>query len=81
MEICYEKNEDFYPVTPDNFRCRPCRVLWQPWRRGKGGTAEVTVKKHTTGQELIDLQKAHENGAISDEEYEKQKEAILKREK
>jgi hypothetical protein len=50
-----------------------------PGDGGKGGTAEVTVKKHTTGQELIDLQKAHENGAISDEEYEKQKEAILKR--
>jgi len=48
-----------------------------PGEGGKGGTAEVTVKKHTTGQELIDLQKAHESGAISDEEYEKQKEAIL----
>ncbi len=52
-----------------------------PGEGGKGGTAEVTVKKHTTGQELIDLQKAHENGAISDEEYEKQKEAILERKK
>ena len=52
-----------------------------PGDGGKGGTAEVTVKKHTTGQELIDLQKARENGAISDEEYEKQKEAILEREK
>ncbi len=52
-----------------------------PGEGGKGGTAEVTVKKHTTGQELIDLQKAHENGAISDEEYEKQKEAILDKQK
>ncbi|MBL7203686.1 MAG: hypothetical protein ISS63_05065 [Desulfobacteraceae bacterium] len=48
-----------------------------PGEGGKGGTAEVHVKKHTTGQELIDLQKAHESGAIDDEEYEKQKEAIL----
>ena len=48
-----------------------------PGEGGKGGTAEVTVKKHTTGQELIDLQKAHESGAIDDKEYEKQKEAIL----
>lgn len=48
-----------------------------PGEGGKGGTAEVNVKKHTTGQELIDLQKAHESGAINDEEYEKQKEAIL----
>ena len=52
-----------------------------PGEGGKGGTAEVTVKKHTTGQELIDLQKAHESGAISDEEYEKQKEAILDKQK
>ena len=44
---------------------------------GEGGKAEVNVKKHTTGQELIDLQKAHESGAINDKEYEKQKEAIL----
>lgn len=48
-----------------------------PGEGGKGGTAEVHVKKHTTGQELIDLQKAHESGAITDKEYEKQKEAIL----
>ncbi len=50
-----------------------------PGEGGKGGTAEVNVKKHTTGQELIDLQKAHESGAIDDKEYEKQKEAILDR--
>jgi len=52
-----------------------------PGEGGKGGTAEVTVKKHTTGQELIDLQKAHESGAIDDKEYEKQKEAILDKQK
>ncbi len=52
-----------------------------PGEGGKGGTAEVHVKKHTTGQELIDLQKAHESGAIDDKEYEKQKEAILDRKK
>ena len=52
-----------------------------PGEGGKGGTAEVTVKKHTTGKELIDLQKAHESGAIDDKEYEKQKEAILERQK
>ena len=48
-----------------------------PGEGGKGGTAEVNVKKHTTGQELIDLKKAHESGAINDEEYEKKKEQIL----
>ena len=48
-----------------------------PGEGGKGGTAEVNVKKQTTGQELIDLQKAHESGAIDDEEYERKKEQIL----
>ena len=48
-----------------------------PGKGGKGGTAEVHVKKHTTGQELIDLKKARESGAIDDKEYEKQKEVIL----
>ena len=51
-----------------------------PGEGGGGGTAEVKIKQHTTGQELIDLKKAYESGAITKEEYEKQKEAILERE-
>lgn len=40
----------------------------------KGGT---TVVKPTQGQELIDLQKAHETGALSDEEYERMRNEIV----
>ena len=32
----------------------------------------------TTGQQLIDLKKAHDAGALSDAEYEEQKEKLLK---
>lgn len=51
-----------------------------PGEGGAGGKAEVKIKQHTTGQELIDLQKAYESGALTKEEYEEQKEAILERE-
>lgn len=38
----------------------------------------VTYNRHITiGQELMDLQKAHEAGILSDEEYEDAKEIIL----
>lgn len=40
----------------------------------KGGT---TVHKPTKGMELIDLQKAHESGAISEEEYNQLKSDIV----
>ena len=40
----------------------------------KGGT---TVNQPTQGQELIDLQRAHENGAITDEEYERMRARII----
>ncbi len=40
----------------------------------KGG---VTTIEPTKGQELIDLQKAHNSGAISDAEYEKLKSKIV----
>ena len=46
---------------------------------GSGGEAQVhtTTKTTTTGQDLIDLKKAHDEGVISDEEYEKAREKIL----
>lgn len=37
------------------------------------------IKTTTTGQELIDLQKARDTGAISKEEYEEQRKKILER--
>lgn len=48
-----------------------------------GGSKETTVvatpsSTTTVGQELTDLKKAHDEGAITDEEYEIQKEKILK---
>ena len=43
-----------------------------------GGARTVYVNRVTTiGQELSDLQAAHQKGAISDQEYAAQKEQIL----
>lgn len=47
---------------------------------GGGGSKTSTVQETrttTTGQELLDLQKAHESGAVSDREYESQRKKIL----
>ena len=47
---------------------------------GSGGDTQIdaTTKTTTMGQDLIDLKKAHDDGIISDKEYEKAKEKILK---
>lgn len=44
-----------------------------------GGGADSTVNNTTVskGQALIDLQKAYQSGAISEREYNKQREKIL----
>ncbi len=44
-----------------------------------GGGAEVqhSVTTSTTGQQLLDLQKAYESGAISKEEYERERKKVL----
>ena len=42
-----------------------------------GGSKGTTVAKPTQGQELIDLKRAHEEGAISDSEYESMRAKIL----
>lgn len=46
-----------------------------------GGGADVQTENRstTTGQELLDLQKAKEAGVISDAEYNKQRSMILNR--
>jgi hypothetical protein len=47
---------------------------------GKTTKVEVTptpASTTTTGQELMDLQKAYESGAISKEQYDKMKQAII----
>ncbi len=44
-----------------------------------GGTTKVeTGDQITTGQQLIDLQKARESGAITDRQYEDAKKKILR---
>ena len=53
-----------------------CLVTGCAWSVGgqKGGT---TVNQPTQGQELIDLQRAHESGAITEEEYARMKSRIV----
>ena len=47
---------------------------------GNGKTkVETTTTTTTLGQELSDLQKAHESGAIDDKQYEKAKKELLKK--
>ena len=40
-------------------------------------TSPVNVETKTTGEQLMDLQKAHESGAISDKEYNKMRQNII----
>jgi hypothetical protein len=47
-----------------------------------GGTETIVVPAEsgpTSGQELQDLKAAHDQGAITDKEYEKEKEKVLKK--
>lgn len=46
-----------------------------------GGGAEVnsTVEGATLGQQLEDLERAHADGLLSDDEYEDAREAIMER--
>jgi hypothetical protein len=47
---------------------------------GNGKTkVETTTTTTTLGQELQDLQKAHDSGAIDDKQYEKAKKELLKK--
>jgi len=42
-----------------------------------GGGSKTQTQKATVGQQLIDLQKAKETGAITDAEYQAQKAKVL----
>ena len=46
---------------------------------GGGGKERVTSAQPTRGQELLDLQKAQNSGAITPEEYDVQKKRILEK--
>ena len=42
-----------------------------------GSDSKQTVQNPTVGQQLIDLKKARDTGAISEQEYEAQKQKLL----
>lgn len=44
-----------------------------------GGEANIRATETTIGKELLDLQQAYEKGIITEKEYNKAKEEILKR--
>jgi hypothetical protein len=44
-----------------------------------GGGAKAEVSTQTLGQELTDLQQAYDTGAISESEYDKAKQSLLKK--
>lgn len=47
---------------------------------GCGSTKYVNdTRSQTTGQELVDLEKAHKDGIITEREYNQQKKKILNR--
>ena len=46
-----------------------------------GGGAKVQQSTTTVGQELIDLEKAHKEGIITEKQYNDQKKKILNRKK
>ncbi len=46
---------------------------------GGGAKTQIHKSDKTLGQELIDLQKAHETGAISEKEYKDAKKKLLKK--
>ncbi len=46
---------------------------------GGGARSSQDVRTTTVGQELMDLEKAKNQGAITQDEYDRQKKKILKR--
>ena len=42
-----------------------------------GGGSKITTVQPTVGQQLVDLQKAKDAGALTDAEYQAQKEKVL----
>lgn len=49
-------------------------------RRAKATVESQTdIRTTTTGQELMDLQKAYESGAMTEKEYQQQRKKILER--
>ena len=53
-----------------------CLVSGCSWSIG-GGKKEDCVQQTTKGQELIDLKKARDQGALTEEEYQTQRNKVL----
>ena len=58
--------------------CAPSSSYSNGLVTGSGGNS-TTIINTTTGQELLDLQKALDSGAITQEEYNKLKKKIVER--
>lgn len=54
-------------------------LLALPACGGGGAKNEITTSNSTMGQELTDLKAAHDQGLISQKEYDRAKKDILKR--
>ena len=59
--------------------CAPSSSYSNGWVTGSGGNNSTTIINTTTGQELLDLQKALDSGAITQEEYDELKLKIMGR--
>lgn len=72
------KNKSPLRIVPALFCALPLLfVTGCAWSIGDG--KDTHIKQTTKGQELIDLKKAHDEGAITDEEYQNQRTKVLNR--
>ena len=54
-------------------------ILFLAMVSGCGSTKVSTQSNTSVGQQLLDLQKAHDQGIINDQEYERLRKAIVKK--
>jgi hypothetical protein len=68
-------------LIPARFIAVAAMAAFLPLAACSGGGADVQsdIRTTTVGQELNDLKKAYDSGAISQAEYEKQRQLILNR--
>ena len=59
--------------------CAPSSSYSNGWVTGSGGNNSTTIINTTTGQELLDLQKALDSGAVRQKEYDELKLKIMER--
>ena len=56
-----------------------CVIPGCAWSIGDGKGHTTSAAQPTRGQELIDLKKARDKGAITEEEYQAQRKSIMER--